>query len=83
MLGSLLTRLFSHLLKLYPDRFLDEFGREMRDVFVQALSGFDDIGTPPVIRKLKMARLFFREVWYEKYLEFLQLYPGYIHMFLH
>ena len=64
MPANLPTQLYAHLLKLYPDRFLDEFGREMRDVFVQALSGFDDIGTPPVIRKLKMARLFFREVWY-------------------
>ena len=39
MLGRLLTRLYSHLLKLYPDRFLDEFGREMGDVFAQALPG--------------------------------------------
>ena len=64
MLGRLLTRLYSHLLKLYPDRFLDEFGGEMGDVFAQALSGLDDSGTPPATRRVKMARLFFREVWY-------------------
>ena len=64
MLGRLLTRLYSHLLKLYPDRFLDEFGEEMSDVFAQALSGLDDSGTPPATRRLKMARLFFREVWH-------------------
>ena len=64
MLGRLLTRLYSHLLKLYPDRFLDEFGGEMGDVFAQALSGLDDSGTPPATRMLKMARLFFREIWY-------------------
>jgi hypothetical protein len=64
MLGRLLTHLYSHLLKLYPDRFLDEFGGEMGDVFAQALSGLDDYGTPPATRKVKMARLFFREVRY-------------------
>jgi len=64
MQGRLLTRLYSHLLKLYPDRFLDEFGGEMGDVFAQALSGLDDSGTPPATRRVKMARLFFREVWY-------------------
>ena len=64
MLGRLLTRLYSHLLKLYPDRFLDEFGGEMGDVYAQALSGLDDSGTPPATRRVKMTRLFFREVWY-------------------
>lgn len=64
MLGRLLIHLYSHLLKLYPDRFLDEFGGEMGDVFAQALSGLDDSGTPPATRRVKMARLFFREVWY-------------------
>jgi hypothetical protein len=64
MLGRLLTRLYSHLLKLYPDRFLGEFGEEMGDVFAQALSGLDDSGTPLATRRVKMARLFFREVWY-------------------
>jgi hypothetical protein len=64
MLGRLLTGLYFHLLKLYPDRFLDEFGEEMSDVFAQALSGLDDSGTPPATRRLKMVRLFFREVWY-------------------
>jgi hypothetical protein len=64
MLGRLLTRLYSYLLKLYPDRFLDEFGEEMGHVFAQALSGLDDSGTPSTTRRLKMARLFFREVWH-------------------
>jgi hypothetical protein len=64
MLGRLLTGLYFHLLKLYPDRFLDEFGEEMGDVFAQALSGLDDSVTPPATRRLKMVRLFFREVWY-------------------
>jgi hypothetical protein len=64
MLGRLLTRLYSHLLNLYPDRFLDEFGGEMGDVFAQALSGLDEFGTPPATRRVKMARLFIREVWY-------------------
>jgi hypothetical protein len=64
MQGRLLTRLYSHLLKLYPDRFLDEFGGEMGDVFAQALLGLDDSGTPPATRRVKMARIFFREVWY-------------------
>jgi hypothetical protein len=64
MLARLLTRLYSYLLKLYPDRFLDEFGGEMGYVFAQALSGLDDSGTPPATRRVKMARLFFREVWY-------------------
>jgi hypothetical protein len=64
MLGRLLTRLYSHLLTLYPDRFLKEFGGEMGDVFAQALSGLDRSGTPIVTRRMKMARLFFREVWY-------------------
>ena len=63
MLGHMLSRLYSHLLKLYPDRFLDEFGGEMGDVFAQALSGLDDSGTSPATRRRKMARLFFREVW--------------------
>jgi hypothetical protein len=62
MLGRLLTRLYSHLLKLYPDRFLEEFGGEMGDVFTQALSGLDDSGTPHTTRRVKMARLFLREV---------------------
>jgi hypothetical protein len=64
MQGRLLTRLYSHLLKLYPDRFLDEFGGEMGDVFAQALSDLDDSGTPPATRRMKMVRLSFREVWY-------------------
>ncbi len=64
MLGRLLTCLYSHLLKLYPDRFLDEFGGEMGDVFSQALSGLDDSDALPTTRRLKMVRLFFREVWY-------------------
>jgi hypothetical protein len=64
MLGRWLTRLYSHLLKLYPDRFLDEFGGEMRDVFAQSLSGLDDSNTLSTRRRLKMFRLFFREVWY-------------------
>jgi hypothetical protein len=63
MLRRLLTRLYAHLLKLYPGRFLDEFGGEMGDVFAQALSGSDDSGTPTAARRLKMARLFFREIW--------------------
>ena len=64
MLESLLTNLYSHLLKLYPDRFLDEFGREMVDLFGQALSGLDDSGLPPTTRRVKMTGLFFREIWY-------------------
>jgi hypothetical protein len=64
MLGRLLTGLYSHLIKLYPGRFLDEFGEEMGDVFAQALSGLDDCATPPATRRVKMAHLFFREVWY-------------------
>ena len=64
MLGCLLTRLYSHLLKLYPDRFLDEFGGEMGDVFAQALSALDDSATPPAARRVKMAGLYFREAWY-------------------
>jgi hypothetical protein len=64
MLERLLTHLYSHLLKLFPDRFLVEFGCEMDDVFAQALSGLDDSDTPYAIRKVKMARLLFREVWY-------------------
>jgi hypothetical protein len=64
MLERLLTRLHSRLLTLYPDRFLKEFGGEMGDVFAQALSGLDDFGIPPVTRRMKMARLFFREVRY-------------------
>ncbi len=61
MLGRLLTHLYSRLLKLYPDRFLAEFGGEMGNVFDQAMSGLDDYGTPPVTRRVTMARLFFRE----------------------
>jgi hypothetical protein len=64
VLGRLLTRLYVHLLKLYPDRFLDEFGEEMGCVFGQALSSLGDSGIPPATRRVKMARLFFREVWY-------------------
>lgn len=64
MLGRLLNRLYSRLLKLYPDRFLDEFGDEMGDVFAQALSGLDDSGAPPATRRVEMAHLLFREVWY-------------------
>jgi hypothetical protein len=64
MLESLLTRLYSHLLKLYPDRFLDEFGGEMGDLFAQALSDLDDSGTPSTTRRVKMTGLFIREVWY-------------------
>jgi hypothetical protein len=64
MLRRLLTRLYSHLLKLYADRFLDEFGGEMGDVFAQALSGLDNSDTLSITRRLKMVRLFFREVWY-------------------
>lgn len=63
MLGRLLTRLNSHLLNLYPGRFLDEFGGEMDDVFAQTLSALDDSGIPLATRRLKMVRLFFREVW--------------------
>jgi hypothetical protein len=63
MLGVLLTRLYSHLLKLYPDRFMDEFGGEMADVFSQTLTGLDDSGSTPNTRRMKMARLFLREVW--------------------
>ena len=64
MLGRLLIRLYSHQLKLYPDRFLDEFGEEMSDMFGQALSDLDDSGIPPATRRVKMACLFLREVWY-------------------
>jgi len=64
MLGRLLTHLHSYLLKLYPVRFLDEFGGEMGDVFAQVLSGLDESGPPPITRRVKMARLFLREVWY-------------------
>jgi len=64
MLRRLLTRLYTHLLKLYPGRFLDEFGGEMADVFSQTLTGLDDSDPPPITRRLKMARLFLREVWY-------------------
>jgi hypothetical protein len=64
MLGRLITRLYSHLLKLYPDRFLDEFGGEMGDVFAQAMSGLDDSGTPSAPRRGKMIRLFIRELWH-------------------
>lgn len=64
MLGRLLTRLNYNLLKLYPDRFLDEFGGEMDFVFAETISGLDDSSIPPVIRKMKMIGLFFREVWY-------------------
>jgi hypothetical protein len=62
MLGGALTRLYAHLLKLYPDRFMDEFGREMADVFTQTLTGLEDSDSPPITRRLKMARLFLREV---------------------
>lgn len=64
MLGRLLSRLYAHLLKLYPARFRDEFGVEMGAVFALALSAQDDSSTPPAVRRLKMVRLFFREVWY-------------------
>jgi hypothetical protein len=64
MLGRLLTRLHSHLLKLYPDRFLNEFGEEMGDVFAQSMTGLDNSSTPPATRRVKMIRIFFREVWY-------------------
>jgi hypothetical protein len=62
MLGGALTRLYAHLLKLYPDRFMDEFGRETADVFTQTLTGLEDSDSPPITRRLKMARLFLREV---------------------
>lgn len=64
MLGFALIRLYAYLLRLYPDHFLNEFGEEMGDVFDQALTGLADSGIPPVIRRSKMIRLFFREVWY-------------------
>jgi hypothetical protein len=63
MLGRLLIRLYSHLLKLYPDRFMDEFGGEMADVLSQTLTGLDGSGPPSITRRVKMARLFLREVW--------------------
>lgn len=63
MLGRLLTRLYSHLLKLYPDRFMDEFGGEMADVFSQTLTGLDDSDPSPITRRVKMTHLFLREVW--------------------
>jgi hypothetical protein len=47
---------------LYPDRFLEEFGGEMGYVFAEALSGLDDPDFPPASRRVKMARLLFREV---------------------
>lgn len=62
MLGGVLTRLYAHLLKLYPDRFMDEFGGEMADVFTQTLAGLGYSGSRPITRRLKMARLFLREV---------------------
>jgi hypothetical protein len=43
---------------------MDEFGGEMADVFSQTLTGLDDSGPSPITRRLKMARLFLREVWY-------------------
>lgn len=64
MLGRVLTGLYACLLKLYPDRFLDEFGGEMGDDFARLLSSLDDSGTPPATRRVKMAHLFFREAWY-------------------
>jgi hypothetical protein len=63
MLGCLLTRLYSYLLTLYPDRFIDEFGGEMAHVFSQTLTGLDDSDPPPITRTAKMVRLFLREVW--------------------
>ncbi len=63
MLRRLLTRLYSHLLKLYPDRFMDAFGDEMSEVFSHTLAGLDDSGIPPITRRLKMARSFCHEVW--------------------
>jgi len=63
MLERLLFRLYSHLLKLYPDRFIDEFGGEMTGVFSQALTGLNNSGPPPITRRIKMTRLFFREIW--------------------
>ena len=58
MLGSLLTRLYAHLLYLYPDRFVDEFGGEMVDLFARVLSGLDESSASPAARRVKMAGLF-------------------------
>jgi hypothetical protein len=63
MLRRLLTRLYAHLLELYPYRFADEFGGEMADVFTQTLAGLDDSGPPIISMRLTMIRLFLREVW--------------------
>ncbi len=63
MLWHLLIRLYSRLIKLFPARFLDEFGGEMCDLFSHVLSDLEDSGISPIKRRLKMSHLFFREVW--------------------
>ena len=62
MLRVVITRLYAHLINLYPDPFMDEFGGEMTDVFTQTMTGLYDTGSPTITRRLKMARLFLREV---------------------
>jgi hypothetical protein len=68
MLGDTLTRalicMYTQLLKLYPGRFREEFAREMGDVFDKALSSTESAAVPSIKRRVKMAGLFLREIWY-------------------
>jgi len=48
MLERLLGSLYSQLVKLYPERFREDFGEEMGEVFAQALGGLDDSYSSPL-----------------------------------
>jgi hypothetical protein len=63
MLERILSSLYAHLLRLYPGPFQRAFAEEMGEVFLQALRGLEEARVPPVIRRVKMVRLFFRELW--------------------
>ena len=64
MFGRALSRLYASLLKLYPSRFRDEFGKEMGEVFDQVLGGLETAGIPTARRMVEMSRFYLREIWH-------------------
>ncbi|MGD9092082.1 MAG: hypothetical protein PVF74_04500, partial [Anaerolineales bacterium] len=64
MFGRALIRLYVSLLKLYPDRFRDEFSGEMGEVFNQALGDLEAADIPAARSRVEMARFYLREIWH-------------------
>lgn len=62
MLDHTLARLYTWMLKLYPQPFAAAFRDEMQTVFTQALHGVGVAGFSPVRRRIMMLRLFAGEV---------------------